>query len=228
MPLVGSPQQGSQEVLLGGGVLLRLEIVARGTRQVGVGVEAPLAFVGEHHGRVGPALARLEQRDEVVRDRRAALARRHAVERPTESALDRVARRRLEGREPDGHRVALGERADEATRIAGRVDVGAEIGVRGEVREAGHRLLELGGAGLRLAARDHAEAELVAHVGRPGLERERTANRLVTVAARAERFGERRVCVAVGGRAVERLVDEGERPGACPVSLGCERQVRRS
>src|SRR5207237_10307053 len=80
----------------------------------------------------------------------------------------------------------------------------------------------------RLAARDHAEAELVAHVGRPGLERERTANRLVTVAARAERFGERRVSVAVGGRAVERLVDKGERPGACPVALGCEREVRRS
>src|SRR5207249_11342545 len=94
-------------------------------------------------------------------------------------------------------------------RIAGRVDVGAQVGVRGEVREAVHRLLELGGAGLALAAREETEPELIAHVGRPRLEGEGAPERLVALGPRPERFGEGRVRVAIGGRAVGRAADGG-------------------
>src|SRR5207302_3051500 len=114
LPLLGGPQQGREQALLRRAEVARLQVIARRAAEVGVGVEAPVPLFGQHLRRVAPALARFEERDEVVRDRRPALSQRRVVEGAAQAALDGGSRLQLERRQLYGQRVALGEGSHQA------------------------------------------------------------------------------------------------------------------
>jgi hypothetical protein len=96
-------------------------------------VGARIGVFEEERGRVCPALARLEERRDVVDDRGARLAGGRLAERVAEPAFHRAGERRLERREAHLHRVAVDDDADELAGILRRGRVGPEEAVRREV-----------------------------------------------------------------------------------------------
>src|SRR5205823_909848 len=107
LPLLGGPEQGREQVLLRRAEVARLQVVACRATEVGVRVEAPPPLFGQHRRGVAPTLARLEERDQVVRDRHPALSQRRVVEGVAQAAFDGGSRLRLERRQLYGQRVAL-------------------------------------------------------------------------------------------------------------------------
>ena len=93
----------------------------------------------------------------------------------------------------------------------------AEIRVRGQGREARHRLLELGGPLLPCAPRPELKREPVAHLGRPGAEGERPPQLRLGCGIRPEDRGERLVALEARRGPIEAAADERQRAPAVAV-----------
>src|SRR5439155_1365054 len=137
------------------------------------------------------------------------------LECSVEAAANRVGHFVVERRQARVQAIALVLRADDLPRIAGlELPARAEIRVRGQEREARHRLLELGGALLPCAPRPELKREPVAHLGRPGAEGECPPQLRLGCGTRPEDRGERLVALEARRRPIEAAADERQRTPA--------------
>src|SRR5439155_4117728 len=176
--------------------------------------------------RFAPALARLEQGDEIVQDGRPRLAGLYLVQRSGKAALDRCNHAGFEPSQAHLHRVTLDECTNDPPGIGWlEVCVGTEVRVRNEVWEEKGRFLELRGAGVTITACPEAEPQLVSDFDCPRMERERPPECLLPLRTRAKSLRQRLVRLAVGRRTIEGPAHERKGLAARGVALLCQQRV---